>query len=157
MRLNLRDISFLRCGTKKQETAYRVLQELQLFSVLRKFDPVFVSTVAIGVDVDGSDLDIICEVHDFVDFRQTLETSFGHYDHFQVWRRDRGPIPAMVAKFSHPHFPIEVFGQSRPVEKQNAYRHLMVCNRLLRIGGEKARQQILALRGRGMKTEPAFA
>ncbi|MFQ5649835.1 MAG: DUF4269 domain-containing protein [bacterium] len=44
-----------------------------------------------------------------------------------------------------------------PVEKQNAYRHLMVCNRLLRIGGNKARQQILELRGRGMKTEPAFA
>ncbi|MFQ5649834.1 MAG: DUF4269 domain-containing protein [bacterium] len=55
MRLNLRDISFLRCGTKKQEKAYIVLQ-------VRKFDPVFVSTVTIGVDIDGSDLDIICEV-----------------------------------------------------------------------------------------------
>jgi hypothetical protein len=54
-------------------------------------------------------------------------------------------------------FPIQVFGQPRPVIEQNAYRHMVVEGRLLAIGGEKARQEIQRLKRNGLKTEPAFA
>lgn len=54
-------------------------------------------------------------------------------------------------------WPIEVFGQAVPVDKQTAWQHFSVEKRLLAVGGEQLRDAVMALRSSGAKTEAAFA
>lgn len=53
-------------------------------------------------------------------------------------------------------FIFEIFGQSIKTTHQNAYRHMIVENRILKIAGKKARETIRDLKRNGYKTEPAF-
>jgi hypothetical protein len=62
-----------------------------------------------------------------------------------------------VANFFSDSFEIEIFGQPIPTKLQFAYRHLIVEHNLLNKYGEAFRQQILALKQQGHKTESAFA
>ena len=54
-------------------------------------------------------------------------------------------------------FVFEIFGQNLPTEEQNAYRHMIKEHSILLEKGEEFRKQIIALKLRGIKTEPAFA
>jgi len=51
----------------------------------------------------------------------------------------------------------QVFGQKKPVNEQNGWRHFIAERRLLRLGGPTFRAAIMRERSRGVKTEPAFA
>jgi hypothetical protein len=62
-----------------------------------------------------------------------------------------------MARFKAPEFPIEIVGQPLPVAAQQAFCHMVVEARLLRLGGEAVRQKIRQLKLQGVKTEPAFA
>ena len=62
--------------------------------------------------------------------------------HFRVKQVLVGGVSSIVAKFIHDGFPIEIFGQPCPVDRQNAYRHMQIEARLLAIGGEEAREAI---------------
>lgn len=152
-----RDISFLLQGTARQQHVYYTLQTLNIFSLLHNFDPVLTSTISLGIDIPGSDLDIICEAYDLSRFQETLKATFGQYEAFQIWERTRSEIFSVVARFPFQGWVIEIYGESLPVEQQNAYRHLSVAARLLEIAGEEARAAIQRLKASGLKTEPAFA
>jgi len=52
---------------------------------------------------------------------------------------------------------IEIYAQSLDSCKQNGYRHMVVEDRILRLGGERTREEIIILKKSGLKTEPAFA
>jgi hypothetical protein len=144
-------------GTARQQEAHRALQNLDIFNVLGVYTPVLAGTIPLDIDVPGSDLDIICEAHDLSAFQRTITHAFGSYEAFTVEQKQIGDLPSVIANFYCGYFPVEIFGQSRPVIRQNAYRHLLVESRLLDIGGEAARQAIRELKKSGMKTEPAFA
>ena len=115
------------------------------------------STIMIGMDVATSDLDVVCEVHDFAAFEKTVRAEFGSLPEFDFRRHPAGALPAVVANFCHGGFRFELFGQPVPVLQQNACRHLRICYRLLTLAGEPARNQILQFRRAGLKMEPAFA
>ncbi len=155
--MSYRNIAYLVRGTERQRAAYQVLQDLQVFDVLNDYDPVLVGTIPLDIDVEDSDLDIVCEARDLTRFEGEVAAAFGDESDFRVRRKLIGGWPSVVAKFCHGGFPIEVFGQARPVAEQNAYRHMVVEGRLLEIGGEKARRAIRQLKRAGLKTEPAFA
>ena len=63
----------------------------------------------------------------------------------------------MVASFEAADWRIELYGEAIPVEQQRGWRHFAVERHLLALGGDGFRLAVLALRQRGMKTEPAFA
>jgi hypothetical protein len=63
----------------------------------------------------------------------------------------------VVASFEAAGWRIELYGEAIPVEQQRGWRHFAVERRLLALGGSGFRAAVLALRQRGMKTEPAFA
>lgn len=151
------DISYLRRGTERQRAVYCVLQTLGIFAILRDYSPMLVGTIPLDIDVETSDLDVLCEVHDPDLFLHRVASAFGHCDGFRVDKKAIGGVPSVIARFSYAGFPFEVFGQPRPVLDQNAYRHMVVEARLLSIGGEPARRAVRRLKGLGLKTEPAFA
>jgi hypothetical protein len=157
MQMAWQDISYLSDGNERQRQAYRALQTLGVFKVLRDYTPVLVGTIPLAIDLEESDLDIICEVHDLTTFAGLVTRAFGQQEGFRVKQKLINGLPSLVAHFTYAGFPIEIFGQPRPVTEQNAYRHMVVEARLLAIGGEGARREIRRLKRAGLKTEPAFA
>lgn len=137
--------------------AQRALESLGIYEILRDYHPVLAGTFPLGIDIPGSDLDIICEAHNFDEFEDVVRVAFGQYAGFRMNRESVRGIPSIIVNFDYAGFPIEIFGQPKPVTEQNAYRHLLVEERLLAMGGEAAREAIRALKLAGMKTEPAFA
>ena len=149
------NIAYLRRGSAPQRRAFAVLQRHALLPRLAAHDPVLVGTFPLDLTVPGSDLDIICEVADWAVFKRTL-ASFAAYPQYEL-RRANTIEPALVASFELDGLPVELFGQAQPTARQNGYRHLVVEARLLAVGGAGLRQQVLALKAGGVKTEPAFA
>lgn len=150
------DVAYLARGNERQRRACCALERLQVLSVLRDYTPVLVGTVPIAIDIGTSDLDVICEAHDLDAFEERVVGAFGGQPGFRLKRKRINDLPVVVANFEA-EFPIEIFGQPRPVVEQNAYRHMDVQARLLALGGERARREIVRLKRAGLKTEPAFA
>jgi hypothetical protein len=147
----------LRDGNERQRSAFQALQSLGVFSVLRDHTPVLVGTLPIAVDVADSDLDIVCEARDLDGFERQVTAAFGACEGFRIKRKLIKGVESVIASFVHAGFPIELFGQQRPVTEQDAYRHMVVEARLLESAGEAARREIRRLKRAGLKTEPAFA
>ena len=51
-------------------------------ATLKEFHPTLVSTVCIDIDVETSDLDVICQFDDPCTFAECLRTTYEHYPHF---------------------------------------------------------------------------
>ncbi len=152
-----RDLGYLRSGTERQQAAYRALQELGLFRDLAAYDPVLIGTIPLDVDLPHSDLDIACHAPDLTAFLDKVMALYGQRPDFRLARKRIRGVASAVIHFSHAGFPVEIFAQPQPVERQYGYRHMLVEARLLDLGGEEARQAVRALKAAGLKTEPAFA
>ncbi|MFP6729689.1 MAG: DUF4269 domain-containing protein [Alphaproteobacteria bacterium] len=155
---NFLDPAYLATGNDRQRAAHGVLSELRLFQVLASYQAMLSGTIPLAIDIEGSDLDVLCEVHDFDRFAKALQAAYSHEENFKQSDFKPGRDgPYRTASFSHGGFVIEVFAQSLPVTRQGAYRHMLIQARLLDLGGEALRRDIIALRRSGLKTEPAFA
>ncbi|ROI03222.1 DUF4269 domain-containing protein [Chryseobacterium sp. G0240] len=153
-------IDYLKDGNKRQKRAFEVLTQYKILERLQPYSPVLAGTIPIEIDIEGSDLDIICEVdlrfeEDFLD-----DIMFSKLIPFEadvkvenVWVNGERSI---VLNFMLEEFPIEIFGQNIPVIQQNAYRHMIAEYRILKEKGEEFKQKIIELKKQGIKTEPAF-
>lgn len=150
-------ILYLKKGNKKQKRAYNILLRHQIMEQLSAFTPILVGTIPIEIDIDSSDLDIICQYKAQIPFKEFLIETFGHYPEFKVNINEHQTMSSVVASFLCESFIIEVFGQPIPCKEQNAYRHMIIEHRLIQERGETFRQQIVQLKQQGLKTEPAFS
>jgi predicted nucleotidyltransferase len=158
MNFNWFDIGYLCDGDESQQATFQILQELQIFDRLRSFSPVLVGSIPLGINIQDSDIDIICEVYDFPSFLQSVRS----IDRLQPYtpsisQYSINDIESIVINYRTTNFSLEIFGQPQPVDRQHAYRHLAIEYRLLNIGGSEAFQAIRNLKQAGFKTEPAFA
>ncbi|SHH17428.1 DUF4269 domain-containing protein [Flavobacterium johnsoniae] len=155
--MNFDNIEYLQRGNKRQQQAYSTLTNNQILVKLKYFDPILVGTIPIDIDIESSDLDIVCCFADKQEFIITITDSFRNEGNFTIREQKSISDFSIVANFFVDNFEIEIFGQSTPTRQQFAYRHLIVENYLLNKYGEKFRQQIIELKRQGHKTEPAFA
>ncbi len=153
--INFLNISYLQSGNEKQVKAYQVLTNHHVLEKLAAYHPILVGTFPINIDIEGSDLDIICEVPDQNEFINTLKSLFGKEKEFKI--SESAKFEAIKANFIIGGFEIELFGQNMPTTQQNAYRHMLIEHKLLLERGETFRHEIIALKKQGYKTEPAFA
>jgi len=151
-----RSIDYLRQASQAQRRAYRVLTKLKILERLEQYDAVLVGTFPLDLVVADSDLDIICEVRSPQAFLGYVERCFGHRLGFQVETSTESKN-ATVINFVADGLPVQIYGEPAPVLEQAAYLHLEVERRLLLLGEPGAREQVLALKQAGLKTEPAFA
>jgi hypothetical protein len=114
------DLEYLRTGSQTQAEVYRLLSRYKLLQLLRDYDPILVGTVPIGIHVEGSDLDIICEVKDF---EILVRAYFKDYRGFSVIRRQVDGMERIKANFYLENWPVEIFGQNKPTNEQNGFRH----------------------------------
>ena len=153
--MNWRNIAYLQHGTPRQQAAHATIIDLGVIDALRPFDPALVSTVCVDLDVPGSDLDVICELHDAEALAATIRTHFADRPHFSL-RRTTDPA-RLVAAFETTTFPVEIYAEPCPVDQQSAYRHLTAMARLLNRRPKTLRHHVRRLKRAGWKTEPAFA
>jgi hypothetical protein len=157
MDINFDNIEYLKIGNNRQQQAYEALTNNKIFSKLKMFDPILVGTIPINIDIENSDLDVICYFEEKQHFQQFIIDNFKTEKDFRIVEHDSSEDMAVVANFFADGFEIEIFGQNIPTKHQFAYRHLIVENLLLNKYGEEFRNQIIQLKQEGHKTEPAFA
>jgi hypothetical protein len=127
-----------------------------VLEVLAAFDPHVAGTPPLGLDLPSSDIDVLCFAPDVRTFTETVWRAFSGAPAFIAKQWVDPPRP-VVASFEAAGWRIELYGEAIPVEQQRGWRHFAVERRLLALGGHGFRAAVLALRQRGMKTEPAFA
>ena len=150
------DISYLKVGTPRQQLVWRALTEHQVMTKLSGFSPALVSTICVGLDKAGSDLDILCCHQEEGKLRRLLKDHFGGYPKFYI-RKRRSELAELVCTFLLEGFEIEIFSSTQPVEQQNGFRHFRQMQRIIELGGEAIRKKIMEFRYKGHKTEPAIA
>lgn len=154
---NFLNIDYLKQGTPKQVQAYAVLKEYSILSSLAAFEPVLIGTIPINIDIDNSDLDIICYWENKNAFLERLKLYFGGERSFSIRELVLDGEETVVANFILEEFEIEIFGQNLPVIHQNGYKHMLIEHEILNNKGESFRLEIIKLKQNGYKTEPAFA
>lgn len=150
------DLTYLNRGSERQRDAFRVLIDLDLFSVLADFEPKLAGTFPLGIEIPSSDLDVLCYAEDLDYFIQVVRAMYGDEDEFEIRHTEKNGLSTVICNFRVQNIPVELFAQPRHTEEQNAYRHLVAEARLLREAGEEAVVAIRHLKLEGMKTEPAF-
>ena len=150
------ELADLNRGSDIQRDAYLALIELDVMSVLAEHDPMLAGELPLGIAVEGKELDIICGVADLGEFVLQVEANYGDQDEFEVQRVDRHGVPSVECRFRFRSFAVEIVGQEKPVEEQNAYRQMIAEAALLRAGGQDALDAIQGLRSEGTATLPAF-
>lgn len=153
--IDFKDISYLRYGNERQQKAHQLLIAHAIFEKLDKYKPILVGTIPINIDIENSDLDIICYVQNNEEFSNDLFHHFQHEENFIISENIK--FSALKVNFFIDDFEIEIFGQNIAAEKQNAYRHMLIEHQILLEKGEDFRLQIIELKNLGYKTEPAFA
>ena len=152
MQTNWKDISYLKTGNKIQISAYNCLKSLNIFECLKEFDPLLTGTIPIGINIKSSDLDIICNTENKIKFVNKVEHFFSFEKEFSREIKEH----SVVFSFLYQDFIIEIYGEPKDVFKQNAYLHMISEYRLLKLANAKFKQQIINLKHKGYKTEPAF-
>jgi hypothetical protein len=154
-----KSLHYLRTGSPRQQQAYTTLEASGLWSLLSEFNPMLAGTVPLGIDIAGSDLDVLCEVPEAAQarFAVLLRVLFEARPGFRLAQRRIGGHATTVCGFRYGREEIEVFGQALPVAQQHGWRHLLVERAVLAAGGESWRTAVHVLKQQGLKTEPAFA
>ncbi len=151
---NWRDLLYLKDGNDKQKRAYKTLEKTDIMLILKDYRPVLVGTIPIEIDIESSDLDIVCEVEDFIGFEKILRDKFSDFKNFRISYEKEDVI---VCNFWTDGFEIEIYASKTKIEDSNAYRHMLIEFKLLSIYGDEFRKDIIALKQSGFKTEPSFA
>lgn len=133
-----------------------VLGRSGALSVLAAFDARVAGTFPLGIDVPGSDIDILCHAPDAGAFSRVVWDAFSDAPGFAMhqWVRDER---AVIAVFTVDGVPFELFGSPVPTDAQVGWRHFEIERGLLHEHGPEFRAAVMSARAAGMKTEPAFA
>jgi len=154
---DFKDIKYLSHGNVRQKLAYSEIVKLDVFTKLKKYNPILTGTIPIDIDIPESDLDIICECENHKEFSELLSEQFGDQTEFKIYTAEQNGIKSTIAEFKTENFAFEFFGQNTPTEEQNAYRHMIVEHRILEQKGTEFKNEIIKLKSSGIKTEAAFA
>ena len=148
---------YLKKGNIRQRAALHILTHYRILQTLKPYTPVLTGTIPIEIDLPDSDLDIACFWENKAGFIQVLNKEFSHYKRFALRETKKRGYETVIAEFRIENQLIEIFGQNRPVQEQESYRHMITEYTILKDRGSAFRKKILALKKQGIKTEPAFA
>ena len=152
--MDFKGISYLKYGNDKQIKSYNILTKINIFNILKDYMPILVGTIPLGIDIENSDLDIVCQVYDFEKFKQILFDNFNKYKNFRIVNKENN---IMICNFIVDDMEIEIYASSQKSHKANGYRHMIVEYKLLNLYGEDLKKEVIRLKKEGLKTEPAFA
>ncbi|KAF2338792.1 DUF4269 domain-containing protein [Flavobacterium ginsenosidimutans] len=153
---DFKNISYLKTGNQKQKSAFELLTKNKILENLTDFDPILVGTIPINIDIENSDLDIICCFENKLDFIERIKQLFEKESHFVIREIVINNQESIVANFIIEGFEVEIFGQNIPTKLQNSYKHMIIEDKILHSRDENFRLEVIKLKKSGIKTEPAF-
>ncbi|MGN5130762.1 DUF4269 domain-containing protein [Aeromonas hydrophila] len=153
--IDWRRLDYLAHGNPRQRSAHALLTAGAWDALAAQCsDLALVSTVAIGLDRPGSDLDIVCQHPDPATFAESLAA--------QGWRVAQKGADIWLAEQpltgadGHP-WPLELYLTPDPLERLNGWRHLSLMAALLERFDAAFYHQVLRLRlDEGLKGEAAI-
>lgn len=143
------------------EKNYKVFEALTKSEILkrcRRYSPLIAGSFPLGLETVDSDVDVLLFSHDLEEALDHLKNCFDSYPTFEIYQSthvDSGSEFGMV-RFLVDEVTFELYVESTETLRQRAYRHFQVEERLLKLGGPNFRNQIMAFRNNGLKTELAF-
>lgn len=147
-----RNVDYLKSGNRTQQSCFTILEETKVLEKLQIFDPIVVGTIPICIDINDSDIDIVCSARNLVYFQLVAGMHFGHYQNFSYdWSKYY-----FTCNFWYKDMQIELYAESIKSEQHKAYRHMVTEHRILQLAGDKFSEQVVMLKNKGFKTEPAF-
>ncbi|WP_421316553.1 DUF4269 domain-containing protein [Aeromonas veronii] len=163
---NWRRLDYLAHGNPRQRSAYALLTAGVWDELAAQCsDMALVSTLAIGLDRPGSDLDILCQHPDPAEFAATLEAqgwlASAKGDNIWLLERTFACLDQSCANSgsdkSEASWPLELYVTPAPIETLNGWRHLTLMAALLQRFGDAFYQEVLRLRlEEGLKGEAAM-
>jgi hypothetical protein len=150
-------IDYLKNGNSRQIQAYKILTQHHILSDIAEFEPILAGTIPIAIDIESSDLDIICYWNNKIKFIEKLYAAFGDKDNYTIRETVIDNRESIIASFKIGSFEFEIFGQNIPTLQQNAYLHMLIEHEILQSKDENFRSKIIQLKQKGYKTEPAFS
>lgn len=154
--IDFKNIEYLKYGNKKQIEAFETLTKNKVLEALAEFDPILVGTIPINIDIENSDLDIVCYWQNKNHFIEKITSLFRNKTHFKITETIINEQESVIGSFMLEDFEIEIFGQNIPTQNQNGYRHMIIEHQILQSRDENFRKEIIKLKQNGYKTEPAF-
>ncbi|MFV8257176.1 VOC family protein [Bdellovibrio bacteriovorus] len=140
---------------EKNEAIHTAVKSSGVLKSLKEHQPLLVGTYPLGMNVSGSDVDVLINIPDLTTAETLLKKHFSGFENFKA--ETHAQYAAVTASFDFQGVTFEVFAQVKGTVKQNGNLHFLVEERLLHVGGSFLAEKILALRKAGDKTEPAFA
>ncbi|MEH8174778.1 DUF4269 domain-containing protein [Aeromonas veronii] len=159
---NWRRLDYLAHGNPRQRSAHALLTAGVWDELAAQCaDMALVSTLAIGLDRPGSDLDILCQHPDPAAFAATLEAQgwLASAKSDNIWLLERVFPYATDSDCdkSEGSWPLELYVTPAPIETLNGWRHLTLMAALLERFGDAFYREVLRLRlEEGLKGEAAM-
>ncbi|MFQ1903170.1 DUF4269 domain-containing protein [Aeromonas veronii] len=159
---NWRRLDYLAHGNPRQRSAHALLTAGVWDELAAQCaDLALVSTLAIGLDRPGSDLDILCQHADPAAFAAALSTQgwLASAKGDNIWLLERVFPYATDSDCdkSEGSWPLELYVTPTPIETLNGWRHLTLMAALLERFGDAFYREVLRLRlEEGLKGEAAM-
>lgn len=163
---NWRRLDYLAHGNPRQRSAHTLLTAGVWDELTAQCaDMALVSTLAIGLDRPGSDLDILCQHADPAAFAATLVTQgwLASPKGDNIWLLERTfscldqSCAVSGSDKSEASWPLELYVTPAPIETLNGWRHLTLMAGLLERFGDAFYREVLRLRlEEGLKGEAAM-
>ena len=153
--MKFKNIDYLENGNQKQQKLFHILSEYRIIENVREYNPIITGTIPIEIDTEESDVDICCYWNDRSSFINSL-SQFKAFTGFNINEKLINDNLTIIARFNLEGFLFEIFGQNRPVDQQEAYRHMIIEYKILKQKGHLFKEEIIRLKKSGIKTEPAF-
>ena len=135
------------------DAAQSALRESGVLEQLAAFSPTIVSTIWVGLDIPGSDIDIVCCYPNQDEFIHAATAACREHASFKLESHDR----YVVARCRIGDFPLEIYASAEAIAEQAAWRHFLVMQRLVRLAAPSFVNAVRELKLSGDKTEPAIA
>ena len=143
--------------THETKPTYDVAVERSgILKKLALFQATIAGTAPLGLSIEDSDIDVLCYANCLESLEQSIWAQFRDEEGFSLrrWLSQDRPV---IAVFMAHGWPFQIFGTQTPVREQVGWSLFQTELRLIKLGGERLKFDISALRTGGMKTIPAIA
>lgn len=134
----------------------QVIDQLELLSKLRNFDPTVIGTPPLGIGLAESDIDVACYCAELEEFKAFATAEFSGYSKFRIQDTVFQNQESVIVQFHALEWDFELFCQSTPTYQQWGVRHFKTEQRIFEIAPQ-LKAIVIKLKRSGLKTEPAIA
>ncbi|MGC3943421.1 MAG: DUF4269 domain-containing protein [Chryseolinea sp.] len=96
---NFRSLDYLESGNKRQRRVHALLSAYHVMEQLLPYGPILTGTIPLEIDIENSDLDIVCCYSNDEDFYSDLVKRFANHSGFKVRRTVIGEAPNCHLQF----------------------------------------------------------